>query len=169
MKKLYTATDVEMLANSGQRALLLSANDILTPLARDRARELGIDVSLGRQQPPSSAPPASPRPPVVAAGLASDALAAFVGLLRHLREEMADTPPLSRCFEDLLRAVTQGESLHPPAQPLPARLPADRRQDLIVQVEKLNALAHYLFGGNSSSRRFDILWMLEALKSSINN
>ncbi len=157
MKKLYTAADIEKIVSSGQAALVLNAGDILTPLARDRARELGLAMRRGHETTPA-APPS--RPPMAAPGLAADALAAFIGLLHHVRDETADVPHLNRCFADLLQAVEQGDVLQPSARPEPVRLPPDRRQALVAQIQKLDALARYLFGPESSRRRYDILWAL---------
>ncbi len=165
MKTLYTATDIEELTARGQRTLALSPGVILTPLARDRARELGVELRTG-EKPSPAAPPraqATSRPRGASTGLASDALAAFIGLLRQLRNDVADAPHLAQGFDALLRAVEQGEALHPSSHPQTARLPDDRSQALAAQMAKLEALAQYLFGPDSPTRRFDILWTLDAL------
>ena len=170
MKTLYTATDIEELAASGQRTLALGPDVILTPLARDRARELGVQLHSGaepRRPAASSRPRTTSRPAAAATGLASDALAAFVGLLQQVRDDVADVPHLARCFDDLLRAVDQGDAMLLPERPQPVDLPEDHRQALAEQVAKLDALAQYLFGPDSSSRRFDILWALKTINSQL--
>ena len=171
MKTLYTATDIENLARNGQRTLTLGPDALLTPLAQDRALELGVELRWSQEKTPAapSQAPASPRPPATPSGLAADALAAFVGLLQQVRDETADVPHLARCFGDLLRAVEQGDILPPPARPEPVRLPEDRRQALAARIEKLDALGRYLFGPVSASRRFDVLWTLDALKAALKN
>ena len=171
MKTLYTASAIEALVSSGQTALTLGPNDILTPLARDRARELGLQLRSGSETSPGPAAPqlSAPRPPVVAPGLASDALAAFTGLLQLTRRDQADAPHLARCFDDLLRAVDQGETITLPHSTYSASLPLERRQALAEKIAQLTTLAHYLFGPAAPHRRFDILWALTALQQMINN
>jgi hypothetical protein len=169
MKKLYTAADIEALAADGQRTISLGPSVILTPLARDRARELGVQLRSGEEARPAASPRPQTvsRPPVAATGLASDAQAAFIGLLQQAREIVADTPHLARCFDDLLRAVEQSDALRLPGCPQPAGLPDDRRQALAAQLAKLDALARYLFGPHSPNRRFDILWTLKTINSQL--
>ena len=166
MKTLYTAADIENLADSGQTTLLLTPSDILTPLARDRAREVGVDVRWEGAASPAapSQPRISSRSPVAASGLAADALAAFVSLLQQTRTEIADVPHLAHCFDDLLRAVEQGDALHWPVASQRAGLSPDRQQVLGAQIEKMAALARYLFGPDSSHRRYDVLWALAAVQ-----
>jgi len=166
MKKLYTVADIESMAGRGQMMLILDAHDIITPLARDRARELGVQLRSGSTDAPS--PPSSPTPtPAVAAtpGLTTDALTAFIGLLKQARETSADTPQLARRFDDLLLAVEQGQTIHLQAAVQPASLPADRRDALAGMIGKLTVLGRYLFGPDSPHRRFDILWALTELSS----
>ena len=43
-RQLYTAEIIENLAAAGETTLILSRGDIVTPLARDRARELGLTL-----------------------------------------------------------------------------------------------------------------------------
>jgi hypothetical protein len=173
MKTLYTAADIEALAASGQRTLALGPNAILTPLARDRARELGVQLRWGQSAAPS--PLANvPAPPLrrrVAqpSGLAADARDAYCALAQQARDDVSDIPHLARCFENLLRAVEQGAPVQPSWRVRPADLDPERRRALAGRVEKMHALGHYLFGPDSPHRRFDILWALEALRAMVND
>ncbi len=171
MKKLYTATDIENLAAQGQRLLHLGPGDILTPLARDRARELGLHLRSGEAERPvaSSRPTPSSRPSAPTPGLAADAMTAFISLLQLARADVADVQHLAQCFDDLQQAAEQGVSLHLPEQPQPVHLSEDRRQALADQVAKLAALGGYLFGPDAPIRRFDILWTLTTLQQLTTN
>ena len=167
MKTLYTASAIEALVSSGKTVLTLGPNDILTPLARDRARELGLQLRSGSETSPGQQP--APRPPVAAPGLTSDALTAFTGLLQLARRDVANAPQLARCFDDLLRAVEQGEAITLPRSTHSASLPPEHRQALAEKIAQLTTLAHYLFGPDSPHRRYDILWTLVALQQMIAN
>lgn len=77
-RELYTASIIEKLVREdGQTTLVLGKGDIVTPLARDRARELGLTLVWPEQEdrtlpawsaaaqaslPPSSVAPATPPP-----------------------------------------------------------------------------------------------------------
>lgn len=52
-RELYTADAIEKLAQDGQTALMLGKGDIVTPLARDRARELGLTLVWPEQDDPA--------------------------------------------------------------------------------------------------------------------
>ncbi len=49
-RELYTAEIIENLAAAGQTRLILDQGDIITPLAQDRARELGLTVVWPQQE-----------------------------------------------------------------------------------------------------------------------
>jgi pyruvate dehydrogenase E1 component alpha subunit len=49
VRNLYTAEDLERIAAKGERRLALAPGDTLTPLARDRAAELGVAVEFPAQ------------------------------------------------------------------------------------------------------------------------
>lgn len=169
MKKFYTAIDIENKVKSGQKALILGPNELLTPLARDRARELGLHLRSEPERPSASAAAPAPVAATQTSGLAADALNAFRSLLQQAREEAASTPYLAQCFDDLLRAAEQGDALHPHIAPQRADLSPERQQALVAQAEKMTALACYLFGPDSSHRRYDILWALAILKTHLKN
>ncbi len=57
MKQLFTAEIIERLVlEDGQTTLVLGENDIVTPLAQDRARELGLTLVYPQQEDPSLPP-----------------------------------------------------------------------------------------------------------------
>lgn len=71
MKTFYTAEDIEQLAAQGGRELLVTEGSVVTDLARDTARRLGVAlVRAGRGAPVDAAAAAQPLVPVqpVAAG-----------------------------------------------------------------------------------------------------
>lgn len=47
MKKLVCASEVEATAEKGQKIFCIDSNTIITPAANDRARELGIEFTMG--------------------------------------------------------------------------------------------------------------------------
>jgi ethanolamine utilization protein EutQ len=51
MKKLVTAAEVEASIAGGQKVLYIDDNTIVTPAARDAAREAGIEIAIGTPQP----------------------------------------------------------------------------------------------------------------------
>lgn len=172
MKRLYTATDIDELAATGQRVLFLAQDAILTPLARDRARERGLQVQVGSSSSPdhpaspAASPSATPSPAAASfSGLAADARQAFISLLQQARAQTADIAHLAQCFDDLLRATEQGAPLHLPAHPQPVHLSTERQQALATTVQQLLALGRYLFGPDAALRRFDILWALTTLEA----
>lgn len=55
-KTFYTERDIEELANQGVNSLLVDSNVVLTDLARDKARRLGIELLKESDSRPSSAP-----------------------------------------------------------------------------------------------------------------
>ncbi len=86
MKQLFTAEVIERLVlEDGQTALVLGRNDIVTPLAQDRARELGLTLIYPEQedrdlpawsaahQARGQAPRSDPPPPPPSSTNASDA------------------------------------------------------------------------------------------------
>ena len=88
MGRMLTAADVEAAAKTGQ-PLAVAAGDRLTPLARDRAKELGVALQqdVAAKVPPAAPAPWSPRPaaavpapPAVAAPPASATTTAGSGI-----------------------------------------------------------------------------------------
>lgn len=69
MARILTATDVEKAAQQGQ-TLALAKGDRLTPLAHDRAKELGVNITTGASAttastavaPPAATPAPAPKP-----------------------------------------------------------------------------------------------------------
>ena len=57
MKKLVTAAEVEASIASGQKVLYIDDNTIVTPAARDAAREAGIEIAIGTPQPETAGTP----------------------------------------------------------------------------------------------------------------
>ncbi len=55
-KTFYTEQDIEDLARQGVNSLVVDENVVLTDLARDKARRLGIELLNERDSRPSSAP-----------------------------------------------------------------------------------------------------------------
>lgn len=48
MAKLISARDIELAAGAGNRQVAFAPIDIITPAARDRARELGIEILVSK-------------------------------------------------------------------------------------------------------------------------
>lgn len=67
-KKFYTEIDIENLAKQGVRSLELHSGIVLTDLAREKARALGVQLVQG-------APPAAAPAGAAVAGVSSDELA----------------------------------------------------------------------------------------------
>ena len=57
MKKLVTAAEVEASIASGQKVLYIDNNTIVTPAAKDAAREAGIEITMGTPQPETAGTP----------------------------------------------------------------------------------------------------------------
>lgn len=55
-KTFYTEHDIEDLAAKGVRSLVVDEDVVLTDLARDKARRLGVELLSERDSRPSSAP-----------------------------------------------------------------------------------------------------------------
>lgn len=55
MGRLYSAADIEELAAAGQRELVVEQSAIVSPLAVDRARDLGVEIHHGSH--PGATPP----------------------------------------------------------------------------------------------------------------
>ncbi|MCX7852507.1 MAG: cupin domain-containing protein [Caldilineales bacterium] len=55
-RRVYTVAAVEQLAAEGQKRLVLSRTDLVTPAARDRAHELGIEL-IAADGGPTALPP----------------------------------------------------------------------------------------------------------------
>lgn len=69
-KKFYTEIDIENLAKQGVRSLELHSGIVLTDLAREKARALGVQLVQGA--PPATTPAAGA---TAAAGVSSEELA----------------------------------------------------------------------------------------------
>lgn len=59
-KTFYTERDIEDLANQGVKSLELGEDVVLTDLARDKARRLGVELLERRAARPSSGQAAAP-------------------------------------------------------------------------------------------------------------
>lgn len=62
MPRLFVASDIEDVASAGRRELVVDVDAIVSPLAQDRARELGVEIRRGLAHAGSrpSQPPAPP-------------------------------------------------------------------------------------------------------------
>ena len=124
MKQLFTAEIIERLVHEdGQTVLVLGRDDIITPLARDRARELGLELigadgEDGRLPPWSAAAQATARPAHQATPASTpdggDLEARVRQAVIRVLTQIAGQPP---------RGVGQTRS----AWDQPARFPVDRR------------------------------------------
>ena len=65
---VLTERDVREARRAGQKSIVLPANAVVTPLARDTARQLGIELSTQNNPPPSSGPPHRSHSGLVAIG-----------------------------------------------------------------------------------------------------
>ena len=106
-KELYTAAIIEKLAlEDGQTTLVLGKGDIVTPLARDRARELGLTLvwpeqddrdlpawSAAAQARQSAPAPASPAPPPASDDLESKVRQAVANALGRASSDENAPPP----------------------------------------------------------------------------
>mgnify|MGYP006357534591 CR=1 FL=1 len=52
MKKVLTEYDIELTFKNGDKIIYIQQSDIITPLAKDRAKELGIKIESGTSQKP---------------------------------------------------------------------------------------------------------------------
>ena len=62
-KTFYTERDIEDLAAQGAQSLPVDENTVLTELARERARKLGIEIVEGDASPKAETEPEQPAPP----------------------------------------------------------------------------------------------------------
>ena len=74
MKTFYCAEDIEGLAAQGRTELVVDENTVLTDLARDAARQLGISVKYRTQASPVTVVPSGP-----ASGLSIGAAVSALG------------------------------------------------------------------------------------------
>jgi hypothetical protein len=74
VKTFYCAEDIEGLAAQGRTELVVDENTVLTDLARDAARQLGISVKYRTQASPVTVVPSGP-----ASGLSVGATASALG------------------------------------------------------------------------------------------
>ncbi len=173
MKRFYTATDIENLAASGKNALVLGPKDFLTPLARDRANDLGVQLrpavtpqpaTAPQPQSPPQKPRTQPQKQEQVSKSGTNALTIFIELLHQARDEAAGDPQLTHYFEGLLLAVERKEPVAPTTDIERAGLTLHQHPTLAEKVARMNSLARRLFGPESPQRRFDILWTLAALE-----
>ncbi len=162
-RKYYTVADIEALARSRQHALILGPDDRVTPLAWERARELGIE--LRSSQPPATTPPGYTYPP------ADKAHRAFLDKLTELERDLVAAPVLARVARNVIRAADRGDAIVMPShlQLATHGLSWTRKRELEPKVRILIIWAHRLFGPHSARRRFDILWALEELQTCLSN
>ena len=164
MPSYLTAADIDDLARRGKRSLVLKPDMRLTPLAWDRARELGMDLRADEPGGPRT-PPGYTYPP------AAEAHDAFVATLQEFRRLVSPAPMLARLVDALLRAADDGPSVR-----IPPRLqlamhgfsPTKRRQ-LLHPLEILILWAPRLYGPRAPHRRYDILWALAELHRCLSN
>lgn len=65
MKALITAADVKTAAATPEKILMISESDLITPAARDAAKELGVQITAHPVSPPLTVSPASPLDPAL--------------------------------------------------------------------------------------------------------
>ncbi len=158
MPTYLTATDIDNLARRGKRSLALRPDDRLTPLARDRARELGMELRLASTGP--DVPPGYTWP------RADEAHAAFLQALRDYRKALAPAPMLANLLDAVIQAAEDG-----PAVMLPKHLQLaahgfswTKRRALLDPLRILIIWAHRLYGPRTLHRRYDILWALAEIQ-----
>ncbi len=154
-----TATDIDALVRGGQRVLILKAAVRLTPLARDRARELGVELRSDEAGGPRT-PPGYTYPP------AAQAHGAFLAQLREFRRLVAPAPALARLVDDMIAAAEGGPSVRiPPRLQLAMHgFSPTKRQQLLDPLQILILWSPRLFGPRAPHRRYDILWALTELR-----
>ncbi len=110
-KTFYTEQDIEDLAKQGVKSIAVDENVVLTDLARDKARRLGIELLNERDSRPSSAPnrpylSVQPSPTKEMPGPKADSLSSGADL-----EERVHSAVKSRLGDQvdntLLRAIVQ--------------------------------------------------------------
>ena len=62
MKALITAADIKTAAATPEKILTVSESDLITPAARDAAKELGVQITAHPVAPPATAPPSTISP-----------------------------------------------------------------------------------------------------------
>ncbi len=159
MSTFYTLTDIDNLARSGTRVVILKPGTRLTPLARDRARELGLEIREEAARGPR-VPPGYTYPP------ADQAHALFLEHLRRFRDHLAPAPILAQVVDDLIQAASGGPAIHLPSRTQLAMhgLALTKRRKLQDELIILTIWAHRLYGPRASQRRYDILWALAELQ-----
>ncbi|GIW06866.1 MAG: hypothetical protein KatS3mg060_1671 [Dehalococcoidia bacterium] len=108
MAKLISAKDIEAAAASGQRTVSFGSGQIVTPAAKDRARELGITI-IGGNGASTPAAPAAPAQP--------NGQAMFVPVSQPAPNPAAAptfTPPSQPTFIPPSQPVVQGPVTAPP-------------------------------------------------------
>ncbi len=133
-KKCYTAQDIRNLMMRQVRELHLQKGDLVTPLARDAAREAGFTIYEAGSQP-AAQPPAAETPPaqapVPAASLEQQVREA---VLRALGQSAAAEPPPA-APTGILRA--DGRALSMPPFPFDVKRP-----EMDVRLEDVVTAAH---------------------------
>jgi hypothetical protein len=109
MAKLISAKDIEAAAASGQRTVTFGSGQIVTPAAKDRARELGITIVGGNGASAPSAP-AQPSPPPMFVPVSQPAPSPTAGAPTFIPPSQATYPPPSQ-------PTVQGPVTAPPPPP----------------------------------------------------
>jgi ethanolamine utilization protein EutQ len=79
-KKLYTASDIEdLVRNQRIYCLQLAKGDLITPMARDIAREIGLKIFEAGEEPPESVQPPSTSQPDDLEGQVRKLVSAMLG------------------------------------------------------------------------------------------
>ncbi|MEN4011811.1 MAG: cupin domain-containing protein [Chloroflexota bacterium] len=129
-KKCYTAQDIKNLMLKQVKELRLQKGDLVTPLARDTARDLGFTIYEAGSQPPA-APPLAAGAPAPAASLEQQVRDA---VLRALGQSVPAEPPPA-ASTGILRA--DGRSVTMPPFPFDVKRP-----EMDVRLEDVVTAAH---------------------------
>lgn len=109
MAKLISAKDIEAAAASGQRTVTFGSGQIVTPAAKDRARELGITIVGGNGASAPSAP-TQPSPPPMFVPVAPPTPPPAAG-------EPTFIPPSQATYTPPSQPTVQGPVTAPPPPP----------------------------------------------------
>ena len=99
-KTFYTERDIEDLAKRGVISLVEDDDVVLTDLARDKARRLGIEILHEHDQPPSA-----PERPYIAKMASPSASSTGAGTSRQAPTTMAPTSSSAASNEELIGNV----------------------------------------------------------------
>jgi len=111
-KRVYAKADIEKLRAEGKQVLLVQRGDLVTPLARDTARALGITIEEESHPAPSAGPQAVA--PGGAMTPAEEKVEAIVkAVLRRLAEPQLSTAPNETSMRPFLapKAIVTEEEL----------------------------------------------------------